>query len=128
MGIVSEAIGITVGSAWKIGAIATLAGGLASSAYLGYEWHMAAHDRDVARADVDKVRVQNDALTNAIHDQNIAVTAMAAKTADAEQHRIDAEKKSANAIARITARGVTVSTSKATDCKGVLNEAWQGWK
>lgn len=128
MSIVTEAADVAVNGLWKIGAIIVLVLALVVGVYLGYEWYMAAHDRDAARADLVIERKANADLTSAIHDQNMAVAAMAAKTADAETRRDAAEKAAAAAIARSTTRASAVSASTAANCTGVLNDAWGAWK
>ena len=113
-----------VAGARKVGAIAALL--LAAGA--GGGWALAAHDRDVARADLVKERKVSADLAGAIHEQNIAVAGLAAATADAVTKRETAEKAAADAIKRAGSRASAVSASMAPDCAGVLNEAWEGWK
>ena len=48
MSILTEVSDVAVSGLWKLGAIATIAGAAASTAYLGYEWHAAASARDTA--------------------------------------------------------------------------------
>lgn len=124
MSIFSTVGAVAVSGIWKVGAITTLV--LATVA--GGGWALAAHDRNVARADVEKLRAENGDLKAAINEQNIAVGAMAASTAEAVRRREAAEKAAAGAIARAPVRAAAVSTSTAPDCAGVLNEAWEGWK
>lgn len=128
MSILSDVSDVAVSGLWKLGAIVTIAGAAASSAYLGYEWFMAAHDRDVARADLVKANAANTALTGAVHDLNIAVAGYAAATQDAVDKRAAAEKASADAIAYGANRAAAVKASTATNCAGVLNEARGVWK
>lgn len=113
-----------VSGAWKVGAIAALL----VAAGAGAGWALAAHDRDVARADLRTAQDENKGLAGAIHDQNIAVAGLAAKTQEAVDKRVVAEKAAAAAIARGTSRAAAVSASSAPDCAGVLNEAWGAWK
>lgn len=94
----------------------------------GGGWWLAAHDRNVARTDLVAARKANDDLTSAIHDQNIAVAAMAAQTADAQMRRIAAERAAASALEHGATRAAAVKASTATDCAGLLNEAWKEWK
>ena len=113
-----------VSGIWRVGAIAALV----AAAGAGGGWALAAHDRDVTRADLAKERKVSADLTSAIHDQNIAVAGLAAATAEAVARRAAAEKAAAGAIAASTSRASAVSASKAPDCAGVLNEAWEAWK
>jgi hypothetical protein len=124
MSILSTISSMAVSGIWKVGAIATLV--VAAGAFGG--WALAAHDRNVARAQVEKLHTENGDLKAAMTEQNIAVGAMAASTAEAVRRREAAEKAAAGAIARAPARAAAVSASTAPDCAGVLNEAWEGWK
>ena len=128
MSILTEVSDVAVSGLWKLGAIATLAGAAATSSYLGYEWFMAAHDRDVARADLRVAQDENKGLAAAIHDQNIAIAGYAAASADAVTKREAAEKASADTIAHGANKAAAVKASAATTCAGVLNEAWGTWK
>lgn len=109
---------------WKAGTIAALV--LAAGA--GGGWAIAAHDRNVARADLVAERKVTGELKAAIHDQNIAIGGLAAATAEAVTKRKEAEAAAKPAIAQAATRATAVSVSKAPDCAGVLNEAWEGWK
>jgi hypothetical protein len=124
MSILTTVGATAVSGFWKLGAIAALV----IAAGFGGGWVLAAHDRNVARADLVKERKVSADLTAAVHEQNIAVAGLAAATADAVTRREAAQKAVAGAIARSTTRAAAVSTSTAQDCAGVLNEAWEGWK
>lgn len=128
MSILTGIADVAVSGLWRVGAIATLAGAAATSSYLGYEWLMAAHDRDAARASLAVDQKKTADLTSAIHDQNIAVAAMAAATADAVAKREAAEKAAASAVSASANRAAAVKASTAANCAGVLNEAWGAWK
>lgn len=65
-----------------------------------------------------------DALASAVREQNHAVEAMGAAKVAADGRRQLANKLAASAIARAGARGAAAAASKATDCDGVLREAW----
>jgi hypothetical protein len=69
-----------------------------------------------------------DALASTVREQNRAVDALAAAKVAADERRQLAEKLAAGAIARAGARGAAAASSKATDCDGVMREAWEGWK
>ncbi|MDQ2823552.1 MAG: hypothetical protein M3Y65_24765 [Pseudomonadota bacterium] len=94
----------------------------------GGGWALAAHDRNVARADLRQALAENASMKSAIHDQNIAVAGLAAATADAVTKRKEAEVAAKPVIAHSTTRATAVSVSAAPDCAGVLNEAWETWK
>jgi hypothetical protein len=57
--------------------IAEVAIDVATTAYLDYEWHMAAHDRDRALAGLVTERQVSDALRTAVREQNRAVDVLA---------------------------------------------------
>jgi len=124
MSILSTVGAAAVSGVWKAGAIAALV----VAAGAGSGWALAAHDLRGARADLTKVRAENDEMKSAIHEQNIAVAGLAAATADAVKRRDAAATAAAGAIARSAARASAVSASAAPDCAGVLNEAWGRWK
>lgn len=128
MNILSDVSAVAVSGLWKLGAIVTMAGAAASTAYLGYEWFMAAHDRDLARGALAVEQKKTSDLTGAIHDQNVAIAGLAAKTQEAVDKRDAAERAAADAIARGVNRAATVKASTASNCAGVLNEAWGTWK
>ncbi len=79
MGILSNVKDMAVSGLWKFGALALLATMVASDAYLGYQWHSAAADRDTAVAergkaerDRDHALTQVGTLSEAIKVQNTA--------------------------------------------------------
>lgn len=124
MSIFTAVTSAAVSGIWKAGAIAALM--LAAGA--GGGWALAAHDRNVARADLAAERKVTGELKAAIHDQNIAIGGLAAATAEAVTKRKEAEAAAKPAIAQSAARATAVSGSKEPDCVGVLNEAWEAWK
>lgn len=69
-----------------------------------------------------------DTLSSTVREQNRAVDALAAAKVTADERRKVAEKFARDAIARAGARGAAAAASKATDCDGVMREAWEGWK
>lgn len=85
MTILTGIASVAVSGIWKVGAIAALAGGLLAIATLGYQWHMAAHDRDVAQGAIVTERAANADLRTSIREQNRAVESMgkAKEAADA---------------------------------------------
>ena len=66
-------VDVAVGGLWKLVACALLLA-LAAS---GGGWWLAAHDRDIARADLAAERTVSDQLRTAIREQNRAVDALA---------------------------------------------------
>lgn len=63
-----------------------------------------------------------------VREQNHAVDLLAKSTEAADLRRKQAEKFAADAIRRIDSRSESVSKSEATNCDGVLREAWEKWK
>lgn len=63
-----------------------------------------------------------------VREQNHAVDLMAKSTEAADLRRKQAERFAADAIRRIDSRSESVSKSDATNCDGVLREAWEKWK
>lgn len=101
---------------WKVGAIAALATGVALSGYLGYQWHMAAHDRDIAKDDLKVEKAAGDELRASIREQNRAVDALATQKILADERRAAAEKLAAangRRLDRALEQGAGV---KATTC------------
>lgn len=92
MSILTNVTSAAVGGIWKTGAIAALAGGIGSSAYLGYHWHAAAGERDNAVVERtkaegarDKALSDNGELRGAIASQNKSILDLANKSADAQK-------------------------------------------
>lgn len=116
MSILTTAGAAVVSGFWKAGAIAALACGVLASAALGYQWHMAAHDRDGARAELAAEQAANVDLRTSIREQNRAVETMgAAKTA------ADARGKAAQQLAAANGRRFDgaldqIRQGKATTC------------
>jgi hypothetical protein len=128
MSILSTVGGVAVGGLWKVGAIAALAGGVMSSAYLGYEWHMAAHDRDVARADLVAEQGRNADLTVAIREQNRAVEAMGAAKTAAEARGAAARAKAVEQGKRYDNALQQIAGAHATSCEDAMpavNRLWE---
>lgn len=77
--------GAVTGGLWKVGAIVLAVLMLVSSAGLGFEWWLAAHDRDVARVDLKAEQGVSAELRASISIQNSAVDAMQRATAQADE-------------------------------------------
>lgn len=69
-----------------------------------------------------------DALADKIREQNRAVELMQKDTAAADERRKLAEQYAAGIINRIGNRTDAVNNSKATNCDGVLRDAWGNWQ
>lgn len=74
-------------------------------------------------------------LNDKIHDleskvvtQNAAVDTLYQRSKDAELRRKQAEKYSADIVNSINKRKAVIESSTATDCEGVLKEAWEDAK
>lgn len=91
------------GRIWQLAAMGMLAAWLASSAYLGYQWHSAASDRDTAQKSlvaanaalatanekIGKLKAEKDNLEGAIKDQNNAIGELQrANNAGAERYKL----------------------------------------
>lgn len=69
-----------------------------------------------------------DALSDKVREQNRAVELMQKDTAAADDRRKLAEQYAAGIINRIGTRTDAVNNSKATNCDGVLRDAWGNWQ
>ena len=116
MSILSTVGAAAVSGIWKAGAIAALAVGAASSSYLGYQWHMAAHDRDTAVVERNDARDSNATLTASIREQNRAVEAMVAMKALADDRRAAAEQLAAANGRRFDRALEQAAGARATTC------------
>lgn len=116
MSVLSTVGAAAVSGFWKVGAIAVLAAGVASSGYLGLQWYTAAHDRDSVRTELDDARESVAALTASIREQNRAVDTLAAQKTLADERRAAAEQLAAangRRLDRALEQGAGV---KATTC------------
>lgn len=117
MSILTTVGAAAVSGIWKVAAIAAML--IAAGAGGGWAW--SAHD-------LRKVTAENVKMASTLHDQNIAIAALGAATAEANRKREAAEKAAMPAIAKAAVRVTAVTASAAPDCAGVLNEAWEAWK
>lgn len=92
MSILSNITSVAVGGIWKVATIGILAASVASSAYLGYEWHSAASARDTAVSERSKAEgmlkdalIDNGELRGAITNQNASILDLATKSAAAQE-------------------------------------------
>ena len=113
---------------WKmIGGSIALAFVLAAAAAAGSTvngWRLDADHQRVMAAEKSRY----DALVDTVREQNRAVTAMKAASDSADERRKLAEQYASGIITRIGTRTDSVNNSKATNCDGVLSEAWGRWK
>lgn len=116
MSILTGVAAAAVSGFWKVGAIAALAAGAASSAYLGYQWHMAAHDRDTAMADMKAEKAAGDDLRASIREQNRAVDALGAQKHLADERRAAAEQLAVANGRRLDRALEQGAGAKATTC------------
>lgn len=105
------------------GGIALLVGAFAAGALVN-GWRLdAGHAKEFATL----TKERND-LADKIREQNHAVDTMKTLSEAADSRRKLAEEMSKAAIAKIGSRTDAVASSNATNCDGVLHEAWGTWK
>lgn len=68
------------------------------------------------------------AIETSLLKQSAAVDKLGAEKVAADGRREVAEKFAAAAIARTRNRGAAVAASQASDCDGVMREAWGEWR
>ncbi len=115
----------TVGMVWKVAAIGLAAALVASSAYLGGNWWLAARDRDKEHADLVAERQANEGLRGAIREQNHAVETMATAKKLAEQRGAAARKLAAAHARRyddILARHAGATATTCADAMPVVRD------
>jgi|GEM_PF-6592028 len=119
MSILTGITSVAVGGIWKVGAIAAVAGAVASSAYLGYEWHGAAAERDTAisersKAETarDKALTDNGELRAEIAGQNKSVLDLAEKSVAAQESTAVALAAFGPINARIKALAAAIAAQK----------------
>ena len=76
---------MVTGGLWKVGAIVLAVLLVVTTCGLGFEWWLAAHDRDVARIDLTAEQGVSAELRASISIQNSAVEAMQRATAQADE-------------------------------------------
>jgi hypothetical protein len=127
MSILSDITSVAVGPIWKVAAIGLLAGMVTSSAYLGYQWHSAAGERDMAVSERSKAEVKlekankdNGELAAHIFTQNKSILDLAEKSATAQANTATAlaafapiKKGIADLAARISALAPSVTCEQA---------------
>lgn len=92
MSILTTIKDAATGNLWKVAAIGILAASVASSAYLGYEWHSAASARDTAVSERSKAEGQRDKaladkgeLAAHIFTQNASIVDLANRSTAAQE-------------------------------------------
>ncbi|MGZ8339157.1 MAG: hypothetical protein ACXW2U_05530 [Telluria sp.] len=104
-------------------AVLALAIGFAGG-WLVNGWRLdGAHQKAISAVQADLATEQGK-----VREQNVAVDRLKASTDAADKRREQAEKFATAALKRIDSRSAAVSASQATDCDGVLREAWEKWK
>lgn len=84
-------------------------------------------DADHQRA-MTAEKARYDELSDKVREQNRAVEALGAAKQAADGRRELAERYAAGIIGRIGTREQAVANSQATNCDGVLRDAWKGWQ
>lgn len=90
MSILGAVSDVAVNGLWKAGAIGLAATLVASSSYLGYQWHASASARDAVTVERNDALERVGGLTRTVELQNQAVSAMAVQTADRKKAYDDA--------------------------------------
>ncbi|MFC0134295.1 hypothetical protein CR105_27040 [Massilia eurypsychrophila] len=116
MSLLTNVTSAAVSGIWKAAAIGILVASVASSAYLGYNWHMAALDRDQARTELAVERTISAQYQLAIREQNRAVESLAKQKAEAEARGQAAQQIAAANGRRFDGALERIKGAKATTC------------
>lgn len=116
MSLLSTVTSAAVSGIWKVAAIGILVASAASSAYLGYNWHMAARERDEARVELTAERAISTQYQLAIREQNRAVEALAKQKSEAEARGQAAQQIAAANGRRFDGALQRIKDAKATTC------------
>ena len=108
--------GAMVGGLWKVGAIVLAILLLVTAGGLGGGWWLAAHDRDVARADLKAEQGVSAELRASITIQNTAVEAMQLATAQADERGRAAQQLAAANGRRFDGALAKLADARATTC------------
>jgi chromosome segregation ATPase len=118
---------VAAGALWKAAAIGSLAAMLASSSYLGFQWHTAAAARDQAIHDLTiAIGERNAALTEVgelkahIAQQNASILELAKATADADSRYATAMQALAPIKAGIKALAERINAIPSTTCEQAI--------
>ncbi|MFS2007981.1 hypothetical protein ACEN9F_30675 [Duganella sp. CT11-25] len=93
--VVGAAGGAVTGGLWKVGAIVLAILLLVTGGGLGFGWWLAAHDRDVARADLKTEQGVSAALRAGINTQNAAIITLGQEKLEAEKRGLAAQQLAA---------------------------------
>jgi hypothetical protein len=123
MSILTNVTSVAASGIWKAAAIGILATAAASSAYLGYEWHSAAGERDTAVSERSKAELARDDALEAngqlaahIFTQNKSITDLADKSASAQASTAAALAAFGPLKASINALAARISVKPSTTC------------
>jgi len=111
---------VAVNGLWKVGAVLLAGLLLLTAGGMGFEWWEAAHDRDLARADLATERQKSALLTSAIDTQNSAVDALTKAKADAQARGMAAQAQAAIEGKRYDAAARALASAKATTCDDAM--------
>lgn len=111
---------VAAGGLWKIGAVLLAVLLLITACGMSFEWWEAAHDRDLARADLVAERQKSALLASAIGTQNSAVDALAKAKADAQARGLAAQARAAIDGKRYEAAASALASAKATTCADAM--------
>lgn len=104
------------GGIWKVTSIILLVLLLAVGGGTGFEWWVAAHDRDQARADLKAEQIVTAELRTGIREQNRATEALAAAKKAADERRAAAEQLAAANGRRFDIALAGLTGAKAATC------------
>ena len=105
-----------VSGIWKVAAILLLAVLVATAAWLGYGWHMAARERGTPQVELAAERVRSAELAAVISRQNLAIDALAVEKAAAERRGLAAQELAAAHGKRFDQALARTRTVKAATC------------
>lgn len=103
--------------------VVAMAGAAAAGAAIN-GWRLDAHHQLEMTAE----KARYDDLSDKVREQNRAVEVLHASTEAADQRRELAENYAAGILQRLGTRDQKVANSTATNCDGVLKEAWGTWR
>lgn len=120
---------VAVGGMWKLATIASLAGMVASSAYLGYQWHGAAKARDVAVVERSKAEAARDEalresgeLQARIANQNASILTLARETSESAARYTTAMQALGPIKAGIKVLAERINAQQSVTCEQALSK------
>jgi hypothetical protein len=114
--LTSGAAGAVTGGLWKVGAIVLAVLLAATGGGLGFGWWLAAHDRDVARADLKTEQGVSAELRAGINTQNRALIALGNEKLAAEARGVAAQQLAAANGKRLDGALAKLEGARATTC------------